>query len=59
MMLTIIACIVHDKGGHPLADPQEHALKVKACKDAQKDPDFCVVARVEVCSSCDLPYCDD
>ncbi|XP_067013559.2 phosphoenolpyruvate phosphomutase [Anabrus simplex] len=31
----------------PLADAQEFALKIKACKDHQKDPDFCVVARVE------------
>eukprot|EP00051_Salpingoeca_urceolata_P026763 m.478559 g.478559 ORF g.478559 m.478559 type:complete len:328 (+) comp21166_c0_seq1:710-1693(+) len=31
----------------PLADIEEFSLKIKACKDAQKDPDFCVVARVE------------
>ncbi|XP_049860279.1 phosphoenolpyruvate phosphomutase-like [Schistocerca gregaria] len=31
----------------PLADVEEFALKIKACKDHQKDPDFCVVARVE------------
>eukprot|EP00340_Litonotus_pictus_P005566 CAMPEP_0170514044 /NCGR_PEP_ID=MMETSP0209-20121228/590_1 /TAXON_ID=665100 ORGANISM="Litonotus pictus, Strain P1" /NCGR_SAMPLE_ID=MMETSP0209 /ASSEMBLY_ACC=CAM_ASM_000301 /LENGTH=724 /DNA_ID=CAMNT_0010797953 /DNA_START=185 /DNA_END=2359 /DNA_ORIENTATION=- len=30
-----------------LADIEEFSLKIKACKDAQKDPDFCVVARVE------------
>ncbi|XP_021937723.1 phosphoenolpyruvate phosphomutase-like isoform X3 [Zootermopsis nevadensis] len=31
----------------PLADIQEFTLKIKACKDHQRDPDFCVVARVE------------
>ncbi|XP_063221003.1 phosphoenolpyruvate phosphomutase-like isoform X1 [Bacillus rossius redtenbacheri] len=31
----------------PLADTQEFALKIRACKDHQRDPDFCVVARVE------------
>ncbi|CAG2061606.1 unnamed protein product, partial [Timema podura] len=31
----------------PLADVEEFALKIKACKDHQRDPDFCVVARVE------------
>jgi phosphoenolpyruvate phosphomutase len=31
----------------PLADVDEFALKIKACKDSQTDPDFCVVARVE------------
>lgn len=31
----------------PLADPEEFAGKIKAAKDAQRDPDFCVVARVE------------
>jgi phosphoenolpyruvate phosphomutase len=30
-----------------LADPAEFAGKIKAAKDAQDDPDFCVVARVE------------
>ena len=30
-----------------LADIDEFCLKIRACKDAQKDPDFCVVARVE------------
>jgi phosphoenolpyruvate phosphomutase len=30
-----------------LADPHEFAGKIKAPKDTQKDPDFCVVARVE------------
>lgn len=31
----------------PLADPEEFAGKIKAAKDTQQDPDFCVVARVE------------
>eukprot|EP00474_Spongospora_subterranea_P008927 CRZ09385.1 hypothetical protein [Spongospora subterranea] len=31
----------------PLADIEEFCLKIKACKDTQKDPDFQVVARVE------------
>lgn len=31
----------------PLADVEEFAGKIKAAKDAQSDPDFCVVARVE------------
>ena len=31
----------------PLADVQEFAGKIKAAKDTQQDPDFCVVARVE------------
>ncbi|XP_069668786.1 phosphoenolpyruvate phosphomutase-like isoform X2 [Periplaneta americana] len=31
----------------PLADIEEFSLKIKACKDHQKDPDFCVIARVE------------
>ncbi|OXA57701.1 phosphoenolpyruvate phosphomutase [Folsomia candida] len=30
-----------------LANIEEFALKIKACKDRQKDPDFIVVARVE------------
>lgn len=30
-----------------LAEIEEFALKIKACKDQQKDPDFVVVARVE------------
>ena len=29
------------------ADIKEFSLKIKAMKDAQQDPDFCVVARVE------------
>ena len=31
----------------PLADPDEFCGKIKAGKDSQRDPDFCVVARVE------------
>lgn len=31
----------------PLADIQEFSGKIKAAKDTQQDPDFCVVARVE------------
>jgi phosphoenolpyruvate phosphomutase len=31
----------------PLADIDEFAGKIKAAKDSQQDPDFCVVARVE------------
>lgn len=31
----------------PLADMNEFAGKIKAAKDTQEDPDFCVVARVE------------
>jgi phosphoenolpyruvate phosphomutase len=36
------------KGGtQPLADMQEFCGKIKAGKDAQIDPDFCIIARVE------------
>jgi len=31
----------------PLADIDEFAGKIKAAKDTQEDPDFCVVARIE------------
>ncbi len=31
----------------PLAEVEEFAGKIKAAKDTQQDPDFCVVARVE------------
>ena len=31
----------------PLAEVEEFAGKIKAAKDSQQDPDFCVVARVE------------
>jgi len=36
-----------DGRAQPLADVEEFALKIKACKDSQRDPDFCIVARVE------------
>lgn len=36
-----------DGESQPLADMAEFAGKIKAAKDTQKDPDFCVVARVE------------
>eukprot|EP00118_Oscarella_pearsei_P028604 m.2549 g.2549 ORF g.2549 m.2549 type:complete len:325 (+) comp8752_c0_seq1:819-1793(+) len=36
-----------DGRSQPLADVEEFAMKIRACKDAQQDPDFCVVARVE------------
>ncbi|KXJ28999.1 phosphoenolpyruvate phosphomutase [Exaiptasia diaphana] len=36
-----------DGRAQPLADIDEFALKIKACKDTQTDPDFCIVARVE------------
>ena len=32
---------------HPLADIDEFCGKIKAGKDSQQDPDFCIVARVE------------
>ncbi len=31
----------------PLADVDEFALKIKAAKEGQTDPDFCVIARLE------------
>lgn len=34
-------------GREELADPAEFAGKIKAAKDTQLDPDFCIVARVE------------
>lgn len=36
-----------DNRAQPLADIEEFAMKIKAMKDTQQDPDFCVVARVE------------
>ncbi len=33
--------------GQPLADKDEFAGKIKAGKDSQTDPDFCIVARLE------------
>ncbi|KAK3083635.1 hypothetical protein FSP39_000546 [Pinctada imbricata] len=38
---------LHDGRAQPLADIEEFSLKIKACKDTQTDPDFCIVARVE------------
>jgi phosphoenolpyruvate phosphomutase len=34
-------------GTQELADIKEFSLKIKAAKDTQTDPDFCVVARIE------------
>jgi phosphoenolpyruvate phosphomutase len=55
--IGIAACCIEDKPfpktnsldgqKQPLADMEEFALKIKACKDAQTDPDFCVIARCE------------
>jgi len=39
--------LLDSRPNQPLADVEEFSLKIKACKDSQKDPDFCVVARVE------------
>lgn len=36
-----------DNVEQPLAEVEEFAGKIKAAKDTQQDPDFCVVARVE------------
>eukprot|EP01134_Creolimax_fragrantissima_P005606 CFRG5606T1 len=36
-----------DARAQPLADPEEFGMKIKAMKDSVRDPDFCVVARVE------------
>ncbi|RNA35013.1 Phosphoenolpyruvate phosphomutase [Brachionus plicatilis] len=36
-----------DNRVQPLAEIEEFSLKIKAMKDTQQDPDFCVVARVE------------
>jgi len=36
-----------DNVKQPLAPIAEFAGKIRACKDTQRDPDFCVVARVE------------
>lgn len=36
-----------DHRQQPLADAEEFALKIRAMKDTQRDPNFCVVARVE------------
>lgn len=39
--------LLDERSAQPLADPEEFALKIRAMKDTQKDPNFCVVARVE------------
>lgn len=39
--------LLSDTEGKPLADIEEFCNKIKCMKDHQKDPDFCVVARVE------------
>ena len=55
---TIAAVCIEDKlfpktnsflkgDAQPLADMQEFCGKIKAGKDAQTDPDFCLIARVE------------
>jgi phosphoenolpyruvate phosphomutase len=36
-----------DSERQPLADIEEFSGKIKAAKDTQSDPDFCVVARIE------------
>ncbi|XP_067672931.1 phosphoenolpyruvate phosphomutase-like [Haliotis asinina] len=38
---------LHDGRHQPLADIKEFSLKIKACKDHMRDPNFCIVARVE------------
>jgi len=39
--------LLGDSEAKPLADPREFSLKIKAMRDTQKDPDFCIVARIE------------
>ena len=39
--------LLDSRPNQPLADPEEFGLKIRACKDAQTDPDFNIVARVE------------
>jgi len=39
--------LLDSRPSQPLANIEEFALKIKACKDSQTDPDFCIVARVE------------
>eukprot|EP01135_Chromosphaera_perkinsii_P010634 Nk52_evm34s2192 gene=Nk52_evmTU34s2192 len=36
-----------DGRAQPLADVAEFSMKIRACKETQTDPNFCVVARVE------------
>ncbi|CAF1229042.1 unnamed protein product [Didymodactylos carnosus] len=38
---------LHDNRSQPLADIEEFSMKIRAMKDTQQDPDFCVIARVE------------
>ena len=42
---NINSLLKHEK--HALANIEEFSGKIKAAKDTQKDPDFCVVARVQ------------
>jgi phosphoenolpyruvate phosphomutase len=39
--------LLDERSAQPLADVKEFALKIRAMKDTQTDPNFCVVARVE------------
>eukprot|EP00048_Salpingoeca_helianthica_P014867 m.223947 g.223947 ORF g.223947 m.223947 type:complete len:311 (-) comp16361_c0_seq1:157-1089(-) len=39
--------LLDSRPNQPLADIEEFSLKIRACKDYQTDPDFCIVARVE------------
>jgi phosphoenolpyruvate phosphomutase len=39
--------LLDERSAQPLADVAEFALKIRAMKDTQTDPNFCVVARVE------------
>lgn len=39
--------LLDDSRPQALAEIDEFSLKIKACKETQTDPDFCIVARVE------------
>jgi len=39
--------LIDERSAQPLADPVEFANKIRAMKDTQTDPNFCVVARIE------------
>lgn len=39
--------LIDTKAPQPLAEAEEFALKIRAMKDSQTDPKFCVVARIE------------
>jgi phosphoenolpyruvate phosphomutase len=39
--------LLDERSAQPLANVQEFAMKIRAMKDTQRDPNFCVVARVE------------